>query len=125
MFDVPCSRLPRGIFPNCTQRKSSITLDRRHAYVSEPFELQTPMQITRRHFFRCSLGCALSAMTLDETISSAAGKTTPIPIGFQLYTVRGEFSRDVPKTLKTLGELGYAGVEFWGYTGTPDVYQKY
>jgi sugar phosphate isomerase/epimerase len=48
-----------------------------------------------------------------------------IPIGFQLYTVRGEFSRDVPGTLKKLGTLGYAGVEFWGYAGTPEVYQKY
>jgi len=83
------------------------------------------MQITRRHFIRCSLGCALTSMTLNETISSAAGKTVPIPIGFQLYTVRGEFSRDLPRTLKTLGELGYAGVEFWGYAGTPNVYQKY
>jgi sugar phosphate isomerase/epimerase len=83
------------------------------------------MQITRRHFIRCSFGCALTGMTLNETISSAAGRAVPIPIGFQLYTVRGEFSRDVPKTLKTLGELGYAGAEFWGYTGTPNVYQKY
>jgi len=83
------------------------------------------MQITRRHFIRSSLGCALTGMTLNETISSGAGKTALIPIAFQLYTVRGEFSRDVPKTLKTLGELGYAGVEFWGYAGTPNVYQKY
>ena len=83
------------------------------------------MRITRRHFIRSSLGCALPTVTLSETIASAARKTPPIPIGFQLYTVRGEFSRDVPKTLKTLGELGYAGVEFWGYAGTPNVYQKY
>src|SRR5438034_793809 len=83
------------------------------------------MQITRRHFIGSSLGYALTSMTLSETISSAAGKTSPIPIGFQLYTVRGGFSRAVPKTLKTLSELGYAGVEFWGYAGTPNVYQKY
>src|SRR5262249_6923048 len=42
-----------------------------------------------------------------------------------LYTVRGEFSRDVPGTLKTLGRIGYKAVEFWGYGGTPNVYQKY
>jgi sugar phosphate isomerase/epimerase len=48
-----------------------------------------------------------------------------IPIGFQLYTVRGEFSRDVPGTLKKLTEIGYKAVEFWGYSGTKDVYQKY
>src|SRR4051794_9465824 len=48
-----------------------------------------------------------------------------IPIGFQLYTVRGEFAHNVPGTLKTLAELGYQGVEFWGYAGTPEVYQSY
>lgn len=48
-----------------------------------------------------------------------------IPIAFQLYTVRGEFSRDVPGTLKKLAEIGYKAVEFWGYAGTPEVYQKY
>jgi len=48
-----------------------------------------------------------------------------IPIGFQLYTVRGEFSRDVPGTLKKLGEIGYKAVEFWGYDGDANVYQKY
>jgi sugar phosphate isomerase/epimerase len=83
------------------------------------------MQITRRHFIRSSLGCALASMTLSETMSSAAGKTPRIPIGFQLYTVRGEFSRNVPRTLQALGSLGYAGVEFWGYAGTPNVYQKH
>jgi sugar phosphate isomerase/epimerase len=48
-----------------------------------------------------------------------------IPIGFQLYTVRGEFSRDLPGTLKKLSEIGYKAVEFWGYSGGANVYQKY
>src|SRR5262249_490430 len=48
-----------------------------------------------------------------------------IPIGFQLYTVRGEFSRDVPGTLKKLADIGYEAVEFWGYSGGANVYQKY
>jgi len=55
----------------------------------------------------------------------AAEQSKKIPIGFQLYTVRGEFAHDVPGTLKRLGQLGYQGVEFWGYGGTADVYQKY
>ena len=83
------------------------------------------MPLTRREFIRSSLGCAITAMSSGQTVASAAGRTGSIPIGFQLYTVRGEFSRDVPKTLKTLSELGYVGVEFWGYAGTPNVYQKY
>ena len=81
------------------------------------------MQMTRRQFLHSSLGCALASMSIGE--SMAAGHTPSIPIGFQLYTVRGELSRDLPKTLKTLSQLGYAGVEFWGYGGTPTVYEKY
>jgi sugar phosphate isomerase/epimerase len=64
-------------------------------------------------------------MTLSRNLSQGADKASPIPIGFQLYAVRGEFARNVPQTLKTLGEIGYKGVEFWGYGGTPEVYQKY
>jgi len=82
------------------------------------------MQTARRQFIKSSLGCAVG-MTLGRTLSFAADRVNPIPIGFQLYAVRGEFSRNVPQTLKTLGQLGYKAVEFWGYGGTPNVYQQY
>ncbi len=82
------------------------------------------MQTARRQFIKSSLGCALG-MTLGRTLCSAVDRANPIPIGFQLYTVRGEFSRNVPQTLKALGQLGYKAVEFWGYGGTPNVYQQY
>src|ERR1051325_11000931 len=82
------------------------------------------MQTTRRHFIQSSFGCTLG-MTLGRTISVAASQTSAIPLAFQLYTVRGEFSRDVPGTLKKLAEMGYKAVEFWGYAGTPKVYQHY
>jgi pyrroloquinoline-quinone synthase len=52
-------------------------------------------------------------------------KKTRIPIGFQLWAVRGEFSRDVRGTLGKLAEMGYQGVEFWDYAGTPQLYQNY
>src|SRR5438045_5884610 len=64
-------------------------------------------------------------MSLTLKSSFADAGTTAIPIAFQLYTVRGEFSRDVPGTLKALAKIGYKAVEFWGYGGTPEVYQKY
>jgi sugar phosphate isomerase/epimerase len=82
------------------------------------------MQTTRRRFIKSGLGCALG-FNLSSALSMAAGKPKLIPIGFQLYTVRGEFARNVPRTLKTLAQIGYQAVEFWGYAGTPDVYQKY
>jgi sugar phosphate isomerase/epimerase len=40
-----------------------------------------------------------------------------IPIGLQLYSVRGECQKDLPATLKAVAGLGYAGVEPWGYGG--------
>ena len=40
-----------------------------------------------------------------------------IPIGLQLYSVRGEVSKDLPATLKSVAGLGYVGVEPWGYGG--------
>jgi sugar phosphate isomerase/epimerase len=82
------------------------------------------MQTTRRQFIKSGVGCALG-VTLSRMTSSAANREKAIPIGFQLYTVRGEFARNAPATLKALGELGYKGVEFWGYGGTPNVYQQY
>jgi sugar phosphate isomerase/epimerase len=82
------------------------------------------MQTTRRQFIKSGLGCALG-MTVSPAFSPAADRAKTIPIGFQLYTVRGEFARNVPDTLKRLGEIGYQAVELWGYGGTPNVYQKY
>jgi len=64
-------------------------------------------------------------MALSRTLSGAGEPGKRIPIGFQLYTVRGQFSRDVPGTLMKLGKLGYKAVEFWGYSGTPNVYQNH
>ena len=82
------------------------------------------MQTTRRRFIKSALGCSLG-LTLGRTLALSAKAANSIPIGFPLYTVRGEFSRNVPETLKTLGKLGYQGVEFWGYGGTPNIYEKY
>ena len=51
---------------------------------------------------------------------AAAGK---ISIGCQLYAVRSEFTKDVPGALKTVAQMGYEGVEFWGYKGTAFVFK--
>lgn len=84
------------------------------------------MQTTRREFLKSGLGWGVTMVLSNPLVQGAeavAGKQ--IPIGFQLYTVRGEFERDAPGTLRKLGSIGYKGVEFWGYAGTPNVYQKY
>jgi sugar phosphate isomerase/epimerase len=40
-----------------------------------------------------------------------------IPIALQLFSVRGECQKDLPATLEAVAELGYQGVEPWGYRG--------
>lgn len=40
-----------------------------------------------------------------------------IPIALQLYSVRGECTNDLPAALRAVADLGYEGVEPWGYSG--------
>ena len=40
-----------------------------------------------------------------------------VPIGLQLFSVRGECKKDLPATLKAVADIGYVGVEPWGYGG--------
>jgi sugar phosphate isomerase/epimerase len=92
----------------------------------------------RRDFLKMTLG--LAAACAVGTLASAAEaekkarkgrKKQPdagavarkVPIGCQLYAVRKEFTKDVPGTLRTIAAMGYAGVEFWGYRGTPSVFK--
>ncbi|MGC9520843.1 MAG: sugar phosphate isomerase/epimerase family protein [Anaerolineae bacterium] len=43
--------------------------------------------------------------------------TKKIPIGLQLFSVRGEVQKDLPATLKAVSDIGYEGAEPWGYGG--------
>ena len=82
------------------------------------------MQATRRRFIKVGASSAVT-MTLSRMLPVAAAQAMSIPIAFQLWSVRGEFTRNVPDTLKRLSQLGYKAVEFWGYGGTPNVFEKY
>jgi sugar phosphate isomerase/epimerase len=82
------------------------------------------MEISRRQFMRSSAMGALG-VTVASPLMGKEKEAHKIPIGFQLYTVRAEFSRDVPGTLKKLAQIGYQGVEFWDYAGTKEVYRNY
>lgn len=44
-------------------------------------------------------------------------QASKVPIGLQLFSVRGECQRDLPATLAAVAEIGYEGVEPWGYDG--------
>jgi sugar phosphate isomerase/epimerase len=52
-------------------------------------------------------------------------RSKKIPIGFQLWAVRAEFAGNVRTTLQQLKEIGYDGVEFWGYSGMANVFENY
>lgn len=78
------------------------------------------MSASRRQFLQVAAGLAAGFAGRE-----ALAATAKIPIGLQLYAVRGEFTRNVPDTLKTVARLGYQAVEFWGYAGTPNVFQDY
>jgi sugar phosphate isomerase/epimerase len=75
---------------------------------------------TRRDFLRNST-LAIAATTLlpnSPGASARAADTTPapkkkIPIGLELYSVRGELSKDLPRTLQTVAKQGYEVVEFY------------
>lgn len=42
---------------------------------------------------------------------------TNIPIGLQLFSVRGECARSLPATIKEVAAMGYQGAEPWDYDG--------
>jgi sugar phosphate isomerase/epimerase len=73
------------------------------------------MSLTRRGVM--ARGAAgLAALGLSRSLlAEAAGKK--IPIGLQLYSVRGECQKDLPAVLKAVAGFGYKGVEFAGYYG--------
>ena len=76
--------------------------------------------ITKREFLKIGAVGMLAACTGCETMNEFAGKLTgkkKIPVGVQLYSVRGECEKDLPGTLKAVAKIGYKGVEFAGYYG--------
>ncbi len=83
------------------------------------------MNTARRQFLQTTMGLAAGWALHSATRAEGAPKAKNISIALQLYAVRGDFARDVPGTLKAVGKLGYEGVEFWGYAGTPNVFQEY
>jgi sugar phosphate isomerase/epimerase len=59
--------------------------------------------------------------------STSAGGKSPkkIPIGIELYAVRGELTKDLPGTLRRVAQIGYEVVEFYSpYVGWTFPYAK-
>jgi len=76
------------------------------------------MTISRRDVLRWGAGAAaVWATGIHPRAAKAKNPKKKIPIGVQLYSVRGDCARDLPGVLKAIGEMGYEGVEFAGYYG--------
>src|SRR5438046_129995 len=73
----------------------------------------TQRSISRRGFLAAAAAAPLA-------LASPAGKQ--VPIGLELYSVRGEMAKDVLGTVRTVGKMGYQVVEFFGayFQWTPD-----
>jgi sugar phosphate isomerase/epimerase len=71
------------------------------------------MLITRRQILKQGAGLAALG-ALGPAAFAAAAK---VPVGLQLYSVRGECGKDLPGTLAAVAKIGYKGVEFAGYYG--------
>jgi sugar phosphate isomerase/epimerase len=58
-------------------------------------------------------GGAASSASVSNAKPAAAPTPRKIPIGLELYSVRGELMQNLPDTLRAVGKMGYECVEFW------------
>jgi sugar phosphate isomerase/epimerase len=79
--------------------------------------------LSRRQFLKLAAagaGAGLGRLDVDRLSRAMPGLASPgksIPVGVQLYSVREEAAKDLPKVLEAIGRIGYKGVEFAGYYG--------
>src|SRR5688572_19025011 len=93
----------------------------------------SPAPLSRRHFLGLAgavpaamLASSLAAPARAADVPASATKSAkPRPIGIELYAVRGELTKNLPATLRTVAEIGYEVVEFYApyFQWTP-VYAK-
>jgi sugar phosphate isomerase/epimerase len=81
-----------------------------------------PSTSSRRSFLATATAAVAAGAVLPSVlVSTARAADTPasaatkkkIPIGIELYAVRGELTKDLPGTLKTVAKQGYEVVEFY------------
>lgn len=70
--------------------------------------------LSRRRFLKLA---GASAVLSPWLRSFSAEEKKKVPIALQLYSVRTECERDLPKVIRAVAEMGYEAVEFAGYYG--------
>jgi sugar phosphate isomerase/epimerase len=81
----------------------------------QPFAWETGRMLTRRDFLQSSGKIGVGISLLPALYSFDPLKWKPAKLSVQLYTVRNQFMKDIPGTLKRLKEIGFEFVEtaFW------------
>src|SRR3990170_3116464 len=62
--------------------------------------------ISRRDFLAVAAAAPFAA-------STALAQSKKIPVGLELYSVRGELVKDLPGTVRAVAKIGYQVVEFY------------
>ncbi len=73
----------------------------------------TNSSITRRSF---------AAIAAGASVAFGAANNKDLPVGLELYSVRGELKKDLMGTVRAVGKIGYQCVEFFSpyFAWTPD-----
>lgn len=63
-----------------------------------------------------------SVLSMAAAAAIASAKDKKIPVGIEMYSVRGEQQKDLIGTVKAVAKMGYDGLEFFSpyYQWTPD-----
>src|SRR6201996_8567884 len=65
------------------------------------------LMLTRRSFVKSSLASgAIAPLTLR-------GAYKKVPVGLEMYSVRGELMKDLPGTVNAVAKMGYEVMEFY------------
>jgi len=82
--------------------------------------LPNPSALSRRNFLAATAAVpaafAFASLTGQAHAAAAPAPSAAkkkYPIGIELYAVRGELVKDLPKTLQTVAKIGYEVVEFY------------
>ena len=74
-------------------------------------------QLTRREILHLGAGVVVASALEWPRLLAEQVPAKRIPIGLQLYSVREDCQKDLPRVLEAVAKMGYEGVEFAGYYG--------
>ncbi len=77
--------------------------------------------MNRRHFLRNTAGTTLALASVQSLFGQDSKSPYVENMGLQLYTLRNEFKKDIPGTIKAVAEAGYKQVESYGFPNADEM----